>query len=317
MAAPEAIQCPGKACGLPAAADAYFWRPQSTRSVAAFFSFVSMTSIFILILIGFLIGTLGTLIGAGGGFILVPLLILMHPELSAEQITAISIAVVACNAISGSIAYVSSKRVDFKAGILFAICTVPGSILGVYTTKIIPRQVFDILFGVLLLGLATFLFLKGGRRQSVSRPEGEHKGWVSQHLTDKWGEQYSYAYDVRKGAWLSVFVGYFSPLLGIGGGIIHVPAMVEWLRFPVHIATATSHFILAIMATVSVVVHWHDGVYSDPHVFHMVIGLAIGIIPGAQLGAYLSRRIKGKAIIKSLALALGVVGIRILISRFF
>lgn len=291
----------------------YFWPDAVAASPLIF---LPLMSPFILILIGFLIGTLGTLIGAGGGFILVPLLILMHPELSAEHITAISIAVVACNAISGSLAYMRSKRVDFKAGLIFAACTIPGSILGVWTTRIIPRHVFDIIFGVLLFGLASFLFLKGGKKASISKPVGQHKGWVQQRLVDRSGEEYVYAYDMRIGAALSVFVGYFSPLLGIGGGIIHVPAMVEWLRFPVHIATATSHFILAIMATVSVLVHWYDGSYNDPAILHMVLGLAIGIIPGAQLGAYLSRRVHGKLIIKSLAVALGVVGIRILIARF-
>ena len=273
-----------------------------------------MDSIYMIIPIGFLIGTVGTLIGAGGGFILVPILILLHPELSTETITAISMAVVACNALSGSVAYMSSKRVDYKAGFAFALATVPGSILGVFTTRLIPRTTFDIIFGILLLGLALFLFLKGGMKMAVTKPASSHKGWVQQHLVDKWNESYDYAYDMFKGAFLSLFVGYFSPLLGIGGGIIHVPAMVEWLRFPVHIATATSHFILAIMATVSVVVHIYNGTYNDPLILKMVIGLVVGVIPGAQLGAYLSRKIHGRMIIKALALSLIVVSIRILLS---
>lgn len=275
-----------------------------------------MENIYLLILIGFLIGTIGTLIGAGGGFILVPLLIIMQPTFSPETITAISMVVVASNAISGSIAYMSTKRVDYKAGIIFALCTIPGSILGVFTTKIIPRNVFDIIFGIILFGLAVFLFLKGGKKQSINKPETAHKNWIQQHLVDKWNQKYDYAYDLRMGTLLSVFVGYFSPLLGIGGGIIHVPAMVEWLRFPIHIATATSHFILAIMATVSVIVHISEGSYADPLILKMVIGLVIGVIPGAQLGAFLSRSIHGKMIIKALAVSLGIVGVRILISRF-
>jgi hypothetical protein len=276
-----------------------------------------MENIYLLIIVGFLIGTLGTLIGAGGGFILVPLLLLSNPELSPDSITAISMAVVACNAISGSIAYMATKRVDYKAGIVFAICTIPGSILGVLTTKVIPRGVFDVIFGIALFGLAIFLFFKGGKKEEVSKPVNVRKGWVQQHLTDKFGQTYNYAYDIRLGMVLSVFVGYFSPLLGIGGGIIHVPAMSEWLLFPVHIATATSHFILAIMATVSVITHIFQGSYNDPLILKMVLGLVIGVVPGAQLGAYLSRRIRGKMIIKALALSLGIVGIRILLSRFF
>jgi len=275
-----------------------------------------MDNIYILILTGFLVGTIGTLIGAGGGFILVPLLILFRKDLPPETITAISMAVVACNAISGSAAYMRKKRVDYKAGIIFAICTIPGSILGVLTTTIISRDIFDIIFGVILFSLAIFLFVKGGKPKLQSAVLPSQKHWVSQTIIDRSGEKYEYSYDMRKGTFLSVVVGYFSPLFGIGGGIIHVPAMTEWLRFPVHIATATSHFILAIMATVSVVVHIYSGNYNDPGILKMVFCLAAGVIVGAQIGAYLSPRVKGKVIIKSLAVALGLVGIRILISRF-
>jgi uncharacterized membrane protein YfcA len=275
-----------------------------------------MENIYLLIIMGFLIGALGTLIGAGGGFILVPILIILRPDFSPETITAISMVVVACNAISGSFAYMRSRRVDYKAGIIFAICTIPGSILGVLTTQVIPRELFDIIFGVLMLGLSIFLFFKGGKKQSIHKPVVAHKGWIQQHLTDRWGEKYDYAYDLRLGMILSVFVGYFSPLLGIGGGIIHVPAMAEWLLFPVHIATATSHFILAIMSTVSVIVHYFQGNYNDPLVLKMVICLVIGVVPGAQLGAYLSRKINGKYIIKALAVSIGIVGIKILLTRF-
>src|SRR5450432_4466179 len=113
-----------------------------------------------LILMCFLIGIFGTLIGAGGGFILVPILILTHPELSPETITAISIFIVAANAISGSIAYARSGRIDYKAGLIFAAYTIPGSILGVLTTQYIPRNIFNILFGILLVALSIYLLLR-------------------------------------------------------------------------------------------------------------------------------------------------------------
>ncbi len=274
-----------------------------------------MENIYLLILIGFLIGSIGTLIGAGGGFILVPLLILTT-SFDPNAITSISMAVVACNAISGSFAYIRAKKVDYKAGVIFAICTIPGSILGVLTTKVIPRHTFDVIFGFVLLGLSIFLFLKGGKRKAGDKVVQYKNGMVKQELTDKAGKHYSYSYNIRYGMILSVFVGYFSPLLGIGGGIIHVPAMTEWLLFPVHIATATSHFILAIMATVSVITHYFEGSYNDPTVVKMVIGLVIGVIPGAQVGAYLSKHVKDKIIIRSLALCLGIVAIRIFVSGF-
>lgn len=275
-----------------------------------------MDNIFVLLGIGFLVGTLGTLIGAGGGFLLVPFMLLAFPNFSPDVVTAISIAVVAANASSGSVAYMHAKRVDYKAGITFAICTIPGSILGVITTKYIPRNVFDIIFGVLLFGLAVFLFLKGGKGKSLKESVELRPSWVNRKITDRWGEAYEFSYDIKLGMLISVLVGYISPLLGIGGGIIHVPAMAEWLHFPVHIATATSHFILAIMALVSVVTHIFRGTYNDPLVLKMTLSLAVGAIAGAQLGAFLSRKVHGNFIIKALAISLAVVGVRIAFSSF-
>lgn len=271
-----------------------------------------MDHIVVLALIGFAIGSLGTLIGAGGGFILVPLLILTT-SLAPNSITAISMAVVAFNAASGSVAYMRSGKVDYKAGIIFAVCTIPGSILGVLTTQWIPRNTFDILFAVVLLGLSAYLFIRGGKRKK-SDAVIIRKGWQEKRLTDRQGHAYHYSYNLKTGIFISLLVGYFSPLLGIGGGIIHVPAMTEWLHFPVHIATATSHFILAIMATVSVVTHLIEGSYNDPLVQKMVLGLALGVIPGAQVGAYFSKKVQGKFIIRALAFCLGIVAIRIFIS---
>ena len=78
-----------------------------------------MDNSIVLLLIGFGIGAIGTLIGAGGGFLLVPLLIFTHPALPPEIITAISIVIVR-NAVSGSIAY-ARYCIDFKAGILLLL----------------------------------------------------------------------------------------------------------------------------------------------------------------------------------------------------
>src|SRR5690606_504187 len=137
--------------------------------------------------------------------------------------------------------------------------------------------------------------------------------WKHHRLTDRQGVVFDYTYNQNYGILVSIVVGFISPLLGIGGGIIHVPAMVQWLQFPVYIATATSHFILAIMSTVSVIVHIIQGSYDSPYVLKMVAGLVAGVIPGAQLGAFLSHKIKTRTIIKILAICIGLVGIRILL----
>jgi uncharacterized protein len=274
-----------------------------------------MNQLGILIPVGFLIGIFGTLIGAGGGFILVPILILCCPGFSPETITAISIVIVAANAISGSIAYSRSGRIDFKAGLIFALFTIPGSILGVLTTKYIPKHFFNLLFGILLITLSIYLLVKPGTQTAASEQTSHQKRWKHHSLTDNIGTKFSYSYNQTTGIIISIIVGYVSPVLGIGGGIIHVPALINLLQFPVYVATATSHFILAVMSTVSVIVHAIQGNYNDPKVLHMIIGLIIGVIPGAQVGAWLSHKIKSHNIVRALAICLGFVGLRILLSQ--
>lgn len=269
----------------------------------------------LLIVIGFVVGTLGTLIGAGGGFILVPILILTHPNLQPAVVTGISMAIVACNALSGTIAYARTKRVDYKAGLQFALFTIPGSILGVKIVRYISPFIFTVIFGSLMVVLAIFLFFKKNDEAAAVAVVSNSRGLTQHSITDKTGETYTYAYNKYIGWFISVAVGFISPVLGIGGGIIHVPALVNWLRFPVHIATATSHFILAIMALTTVITHIADGNYNDPYVLKLIIYLAIGVIAGAQLGAYLSHKIKGQVIVKALAVSLAVVGIRLLLEK--
>lgn len=272
---------------------------------------------FILILLGIGIGALGTLIGAGGGFILVPVLILLYPTMKPEVLTAVSLAIVMVNALVGTIAYYQKRRIDFKAGIIFAVATIPGSIIGVFVTTMIPRGQFDVLFGILLILLAFFLFFKSGKRKGKSKELRTIKpGYTFQRKKDKNGVIYEYAYSIKTGIIISLFIGFFSPLFGIGGGIIHVPAMTEILYFPVHIATATSQFVLGVMAMISVCVHYFQGSYDNPEVVRLMILLGIGVVPGSLLGARLSTLIKGGVIIKVLAISLAIIGLRILYNAF-
>jgi uncharacterized protein len=271
--------------------------------------------------LGFLIGAFGTLIGAGGGFILVPILLLVYPNEKTELITAISLAVVFFNALSGSFAYARMKRVDYKSGIVFSIATIPGAILGALSTAFVPRRAFDLIFGILMTIAAVVLWLSAKEERSTStRPKvvqvsGKARTRLTQrHLVDAEGVHYDYAFDLRLGTVLSIFVGYLSSLLGVGGGFIHVPALTRLLNFPVHIATATSHFVLAVMALTGTLVHVVQGVFV--HGARRTAVLAIGVLVGAQAGAWISNRVGGKMIIRGLAVALLFVGIRLILAEY-
>jgi len=262
-----------------------------------------------LIPLGVVTGAYGTLIGAGGGFVLMPLLLLLYPDESPEIITSISLAVVFFNALSGSLAYARMKRIDYKSGLLFAVATIPGAILGALSTAYIPRRLFDAVFGVLMIAASVILLLYPSRTKETMGNSGSYH--IARSLVQKDGSVHTFSYNPRVGVGLSFFVGYISSLFGIGGGIIHVPLLFHLLNFPVHIATATSQFILAIMALTGTIVHIVTGSFS--HGVRRTITLAVGVLLGAQVGALLSNRVQGSWIIRGLAIALGLVGIRILI----
>jgi hypothetical protein len=200
------------------------------------------------------------------------------------------------------------RRIDYRSGLWFAAATIPGAILGVLTADVIPRRLFDGIFGVLMVAAAAFLFLNRPKKSRRAAPGSRYLAVRS--LTEKDGTAHSYAFDARTGVGLSLGVGYLSSLLGIGGGIIHVPALVRRLNFPVHIATATSHFILAITALAGTLMHVAIGSYTLDSARQTAL-LGVGVLLGAPLGAALSNRVRGAWIIRALAVALAFVGLRI------
>ncbi len=270
-------------------------------------------STFALFLLGLTVGTFGTLIGAGGGFLLVPVLLILYPRLEPEVVTAISLAVVFLNATSGSVAYGRMKKTDYRTGWIFAAATVPGAVLGVFAVRSLSRWSFDLIFGTLLLLLSLYLMI-------FPQPTLTHAAWrrmgcqlwpVSRTLVDARGERYNYTFCMGTGIIASFVVGFVSSLLGIGGGIIHVPVLIHLLDFPPHVATATSHFILAIMALTGCLTHLLQGTYTG--VIPLTLTIGGGAVIGAQVGAWLSHQVSGVAIVRALGLALGVVGLRLLL----
>ncbi len=266
-----------------------------------------------LIPLGSVVGAVGTLIGAGGGFVLVPVLLLAYPTLPSEAVTSVTLAVVFFNAFSGTCAYARLRLIDYRSGMIFAAATIPGAVLGALCTALIPRRVFDTLFGGLLVTIAAGLLVRP-RRQIPLGEGGTACGLDAYTIVDAAGKVHTLVSRPYLGVGVSLFVGFLSSLLGIGGGIIHVPALVNLLGFPAHVAAATSHFILTFTSSGGTVVHIAKGEFATCAV--MTLCLAMGALPGAQLGAWLAQRLHGVWIIRCLALALGSVGLRILLKPF-
>lgn len=246
--------------------------------------------------LGIVIGIIGTLIGAGGGFILMPIMLMLYPKQDHASLTAISLAMIFANAVSGSISYARMKRIDYRAGVAFALAGMPGAVAGRYLILAINRAVFNRLFGGLMLAGSLFLMYK------ALRPP---KNQLEHHDPSK------LKYSLKLGVVISFGVGVLSSLLGIGGGIIHVPFMIYALDFPVHLATATSHFILAILSGTGTAVDLWQGVLQPG--LPQAVCVSLGVVPGAMIGARISKRIHGRWIVGLLAMALVAAAARILL----
>jgi len=263
----------------------------------------------LLVLLGIGVGAFGTIVGAGGGFILTPVLLLLYPHESAETITAISLTAVFFNASSGTIAYARQRRTDFASGIVFALATLPGSIAGALVVGGVSRNVFDAIMGAILAALAVWLI--AGERWIPSPPK---RHLVRRLLVDRQGLVYEYDVPLLRGALYSIVVGFVSSFLGIGGGVIHVPLLVRALGFPTHIATATSHFVLAVMSGVGALTHVAAGSFAHSRDVLRAAWISLGVVVGAQIGAYVSQRIHGKLIERMLAAALLVLAARLILA---
>ncbi len=263
----------------------------------------------LLLPLGFIVGAFGTLVGAGGGFVLVPVLLLLYPEKDAQTITAMSLFVVVANAISGTAAYARQRRIDYRSGAWFAASTLPGAVAGAIVVGFIPRRAFDGLFAVVLAGIGVYLLLRKMQQSIVPPVTG--RGVVRRRVTDANGNTFAYSFRMPVGLAFSGGIGFLSSLLGIGGGVIHVPVMATILHFPIHIAAATSQFVLMFMAAEGVSVHFATGTLHWDNSLGRAAILAAGAVPGAQAGAWLSRRVRGGMILRALAGALILVGVRL------
>jgi uncharacterized protein len=77
-----------------------------------------------LVPVGFIAGVFGTLVGAGGGFVLMPILLVLYKDWTPEMLTAVSLAMICGNSVSGSIAYAKIRRINYRAGLMFAATAV-------------------------------------------------------------------------------------------------------------------------------------------------------------------------------------------------
>jgi uncharacterized membrane protein YfcA len=261
-----------------------------------------MIEALLLFLIGALAGVTGSIVGLGGGFIVVPALAFLYTMIPAH-IVGTSMAVLFFNSISSTITYAKQKRIDFAAGIAFAAASIPGSIIGAFVAEGLTSKAFFVGFGCFLILISLFLVFKPKKPIQLPLEPTVHR-----KFTDASGTEFEYSYHRPLGITISFAVGFISSLLGIGGGSILVPMMVILFSFPPHIATATSMFTIFLSAIIGTGTHW----YLDNIDWWMVLFLAPGAFVGGQIGSRIASKLPAQTILRILAVVLIIVAIRLI-----
>lgn len=235
------------------------------------------------IALGLVAGIYGTLVGVGGGLLIVPILLLNH--VAPKDAAGTSMAVVLANAASGSVSYLRQRRVDVRSAFVFALAGLPGALLGGIVDQYVPRKLFSLLFSALLLFVGVRFFLKPGDDAEGSAAV------VSTRNTA--------GFRPLLAAAIGLIAGFLASMFGIGGGIIFVPTMAYLFGFPAHIATATSTFIIALTAIFGTASHayYHDVLWGP------AIAIAIGAVFGAQIGARIAPRVRMPQLMRLFSLA--------------
>ena len=244
------------------------------------------------------------MIGAGGGLIAVPLLILV---LGFESDIAVgtSLFMTLFVAISASIVFLRQGRADKRLAIRFAIFTIPGAIAGAFIVDNVELSLFRTLFGMLMIASSIYLLMARAEKSTKISKKG-----LLRVVTDSDGEVFEFKVRMVTGYLLSLLVGFASSFFGIGGGIIMVPLMIGILGIPAQVAIATSQLIIVITASGGTLTHSQLGNIA----LETAIPLTIGGMVGAQIGARAIKRAKGRSIRRLLAAGLALLGGRLIVA---
>jgi len=264
-------------------------------------------NIFLLLGLGGAVGMLSGLFGVGGGFLMTPLLMMMGipapvaAATDANQIVAAS--------ISGTIAHMRRRNVDFKMGGYMVVGGLVGSKLGVQLFEYLKALgqidfVIKILFVVMLGIIGSFMFLEGLR--ALRRGAAEGGGGKKQPLASRLPLPFRTEFPTS-GLEASIlvplivggFVGVLAAIMGVGGGFIMVPAMIYLIGMPTQVVVGTSLF--QILFTTANTTFWQS-VQNQTVDIVLALLLLIGSVVGAQFGTKLGSRLQGEQLRILLAL---------------
>lgn len=256
-----------------------------------------------LFLFGLLVGSFGTMLGIGGGWLHVPFLMILF-GFSPQDAIGTSLGVIFFNTLAGSIAYYHQNKIDMGLAKKLIIASLPGALIGPFIVQDYTTDFFLGFFSIFIMIIAVYLFAKGTHISVL--PEKRYNRVVT--MPGDNGEAITYSTSMELGFIGTGIIGLVSNLLGIGGGIIHVPFMILFLRIPTHIALGTSHLILCVSSGVASLIYLGYGNVK----IDFMMPIAMGAIIGAKLGVDLASRATSKLIRRLVAILLMALGFKML-----
>jgi uncharacterized membrane protein YfcA len=259
-------------------------------------------NIWILAGTGFTAGFLGSMLGIGGGFMIVPILTLALgiPIQYAIGSSLVSIVINACTATG---VYIRKHMTNLKLGLLLACTLVPGAVVGAFLGAKLSSTALSIIFGVLMLYVAYSMIPKKPRKLTEEQVEAQKLVSEKSHDRHAWLDDSYFdpavneeiSYQVHRpvtGMVTGFFGGVLSSMLGVGGGIINVPVMNQLMKVPVKATIATSSLLLCFTTMTGSLIYAYNG-YVLPY---LIAPLCISVFIGARLGATIAHRVHGKVL---------------------
>lgn len=252
---------------------------------------MSIQSFILILLGGGVTGIFGALLGIGGGVFLIPFLVLILKIPIHEAVATGIIAVIATSSAAASV-NVERRFTNIRLGMVLEVATTIGAILGGVTANIISGQALSKIFGVVLFIVAVLMLRRTREKTGDIVPIVSKKKITGIYFDPAINQEVKYSVQrLPLGLGVSFIAGNISGLLGIGGGVIKVPAMNLFCGIPLKAATATSNFMIGVTAAASAFIYYaHDRI--NPIVTAAaVLGILLGSVVGTQLSARLHSRI--------------------------
>lgn len=232
-------------------------------------------------------GLIGSLLGLGGGILIIPFLTLVLAIPIHEAIGASIVSVIATSS-GAAIAYVRDKITNIRIGMFLETATTTGAITGAFIANHISVKALYVTFALLMFYSAATMSRKRNAHyvevQVKEDPLGKRLHMSGQYFDKALQTEIRYKVASVVPGWLVNYIaGILSGLLGIGGGAFKVLGMDIFMKLPMKVSTATSNFMIGVTAAASAGVYFTRGDINPVVAGPVALGVLIGALAGTRI----------------------------------